>query len=1047
MSFEGGLKTRLLQQECHFTWSLREEDFNLFDLQNRLEEQIQLESGETRVTRAYSSFGFIHYLHGNLQEALTNLQKSVQLAKEYYKERSDEVLIVTYGDLAWLHYYMKELSQCEDYLRLLERTHGKCLDEFTYSIPLEVLREKGWAFLKFSHKYYNAAKECFRQALEMIPHDSDLNTGYAIALYRTTTENPDSQDSLTIQQFQKAIKLNTDDAVLPVLLALRSVHQKKYRKGDDMKESHSELCIKMVISALLKSPENPHVMRYAAKFFRELESLDMAINLLKKALQGSPGSAFIHHQLAMCYKKKKYKAVSDENFKSDMKMCIDHLKTAVSLRPSFIFAMADLALHYGQDDSISEAERLFEQAFKEAIYRKEHLQYVYCLYGKYQLCTKSSEKLAIQNFMQGLRLQPESAEGKICERSLKRVAECRIERLKDPNDSTACCIQGLIHEVRGETLQAAEFYEKALTNGLAVGESILLTEIRIWFMDFKDKGTSVVDLLFEESKICDEEQLGDNRHKIVKGKLTEKSAYLVEIDICDAKRILKWERRGLTPGPHAVLLAFRLDHGEFTEKTKEILEDLEFLGEKFWNHVIVVFTEGDCSINEYTGAQREVLEWIREKCGYKYYISGYAPEITERIELSERILRMIRRNNTMHLLLPEISDGASQSLSEVLRKRSKCSTSYFLQGPDKKDSFTPEIIVQDGQTKYRLQCSHAGWFQCEFTQVGFNMLGEGEVLYNTVLQGSNCPVLANCYQAGPLYDIKCVQGELSQLKLPHCETSIEDAHHSLSVIHYSNHIVDILKPQNVTSTHVTVSIQGTSSFWISKIVNWFKKRIYGQVMLFYQPQNHRLHVYLQPRNVNPKEVKKLDTNYQLIQSSCDCMLKHNCMYRMSCDTVDECGLSVKPVSKIQPEWNHLYPTFDIKLPDGVMNVRLCLKKENPKEGKVKVVWGLEVPLEEYKAEKRKQIISTDEHFASFLLENKSKLIQRVGNVDPILDYLDEFIEPEEMSEIRAMTTSQKKMRAIYRITERQGLSSKRTFFDSLHENETILMKDMKTDND
>ncbi|XP_051965973.1 interferon-induced protein with tetratricopeptide repeats 5 [Xyrauchen texanus] len=1034
MSFEGDLKTRLLQQECHFTWSLREEDFNLLDLQNRLEEQIRMESGKNRVTRAYSSFGFIHYLHGDLPAALTNLQKSVQLAKEYYKETSDEFLIVTYGDLAWLHYYMKEFSQCEDYLRLLERTNGKCLDGFTYSMPLEVLREKGWAFLKFSYKYYNAAKECFRQALEMIPHDSDLNTGYAIALYRTTTENPDSQDSPTIQQLQKAIKLNTDDAVLLVLLALRNVDQKNDKKDDDMKKSHTELRIKMVISALLKSPENPHVMRYAAKFFRELESLDMAINLLKKALQDSPGSAFIHHQLALCYKNKKYKA--DGNFKSDLKLCIDHLKMAVSLRPSFIIAMADLAQHYGLDGSISEAERLFEQAFKEAIYRKQHLQSVYCSYGKYQLNTKHSEQLAIQNFMQGLRLQPESAEGKMCESRLKRVAECRIKKLKDPNDSTACYIQGFIHEVAGKTLQAAEFYEKALRNGLAVGESILLTEIRIWFMDFKEKGTSVVDLLFEEeSKICDEGQFGDNRLKIVRGKLKEKSAYVVEIDICDAKRILKWERCVLTPGPHAVLLAFRLDHGEFTKKTKEILEDLEFLGEKFWNHVIVVFTEGDCSINEYTGAQREVLEWIFEKCGYKYYISGSAPEM---------ILRMIRRNNSMHLLLPEISDGASQSPSEVLR------------GPAKKDLFTPEIIVQDGQTKYRLRCSNAGWFQCEFTQVGFNMLGEGEVLYNTVLQGRNCPALANCYPAGPLYDIKCVQGELSQLKLPHCETSIEDAHHSVTVIRFSNHIVDILKPENVTRTHVTVSIQGTSSFWISKILNWFKNRIYGQVMLFYQPSYHRLHVYLQPRNVNPKEVKKLNKNYQLIQSPCDCMLKLNCTYSMSCDTIDEHGRSLMPVKTLQPvatkfictvPWEHLYPTFDIKLPDGVMNVKLWLKKGDPKKGIVKDVWNLEVPLEEYKAEKSKQMTSSDEQFASFLLENKSKLIQRVRNVDPILDDLDKFIEPEEMSEIRAMTTSQKKTRAIYDITDKQGLLSKQTFFDSLHKNETILMKDMTTDND
>ncbi|XP_051974051.1 uncharacterized protein LOC127637158 isoform X2 [Xyrauchen texanus] len=922
MSFDSDLKTKLLQQECHFTWSLREEDFNLFDLLNRLREQIQLESGQARVTRAYSTLGYIHYLHGNLQEALTNLQKSVQLAQEYYKE-SELVLIVTYGDLAWLHYHMNEFSSCADYLRQLESIHEKLSDEFTSNLPLEVLREKGWAFLKVSHKYYNAAKECFRQALELIPDDNDLNTGYAIALYRTTTETTDSHDSPTIQQLQKAIKLNTDDAVLPVLLALRKVRKKNYTKGD-MTASHTEQDIQIVICALLKAPEHPHVIRYAAKYFRDLKLVDMAINLLEKALQCSPGSAFIHHQLALCYKKK-----SDVS-QQCLKMCIFHLERAYSLRPSFIFSMADLALHYGKDGRISEAERLFKQAFKEANYRKEHLQFVYCSYGNYQRYTKRSEQLAIQNFMQGLRLQPESAEGKMCARSLEKVAEYRIKRLKDPNDSTACCIKGFIHEVRGETLKAAEFYERALTNGLPVGESILLTEVRIWLMGFKKSGKSDGDLLFKEaSRICDEGQFDDDRLKTVKGKLLEKNAHLVEIDIVNAKRILKWERRALTPGPHAVLLVFHVDRGEFTDKTKKFLEDLEFLGEKFWNHVIVVFREGDCGINEYTGAQREVLEWIREKCGYKYYISGISPEITERIELSERIVRMIRRNNSMHLLLPEISDGASQSPSEDLR------------GTDKKEDylFTPEVIVQDGQTNYRLQCNHTGWVHCEFTQLGFNMKGEGEVLYSTVIQESNCPALANCYPAGPLYDIRCVQGELSHLKLPHCETSIE-----------------------------------------------------------------------------------------------------------------EHGLSEKPIIKIQPKSKqfqctfknrHQYnPTFEIFLPDNVMNVKLNLIKEKSNTEKDKDVWDCEIRLENVKKLVSEQNVKTkldNEQCESFLKNNRSDIVQKVVNVKSILDGIavTDFIHQEKLNEINAQKLNQDKIRAIYDLMVVPGFA--KHFFSLLQENEPRLV--------
>ncbi len=101
----------------------------------------------------------------------------------------------------------------------------------------------------------------------------------------------------------------------------------------------------------------------------------------------------------------------------------------------------------------------------------------------------------------------------------------------------------------------------------------------------------------------------------------------------------------MTPGPHAVLFTFPVHDGEFTDQTKEILENVEFLTEKFWSHVIVVFTEGDCSINEYTAALRSVLGWLLEKCRDKYYICGSKPETTDRRELSDKIQMMIRRNN------------------------------------------------------------------------------------------------------------------------------------------------------------------------------------------------------------------------------------------------------------------------------------------------------------------------------------------------------------------------------------------------------------------
>lgn len=447
---------------------------------NRLDEQIKLESEEARVTRAYSSLAFVCHLYGDQYAALTNLQKSEELAKKYYGVDSDKFLIVTYGDLAWLYYHMGHFALVEDYLKLLNQI---CMKLSSDEVRSEVLREKGWAFLKFCRRYYNGARECFRQALNIKPEDSDLNAGYAIALYRTTTDPPDSQDSLTVAQLRHAIDLNPKDAVLLLLLAIRLLSINKNPTSPKsaildpsqlMKQSGE--AISLVVRALQMSPENPHVLRYVAQFSRKLGSVDFAIRQLEETLTHIPDSAFIHHQLALCYKqkkislKKKYGSCQKvDNYEEQecLHKCIHHLERAVSLRPGFIYAMAELAVNYGQIRDISKAERLFEQAFQLSK-EKQDLQTVHARYGQFQRYSKGSEQLAINNYMEGLKLQADTLQGMKCETELKQIVGHRFS--KNPNDSKAWALDGFIHELKGENIKAAECYEKALTNDTGIGK-------------------------------------------------------------------------------------------------------------------------------------------------------------------------------------------------------------------------------------------------------------------------------------------------------------------------------------------------------------------------------------------------------------------------------------------------------------------------------------------------------------------------------------------------------------------------------------------------
>ncbi|KAK7122856.1 hypothetical protein R3I94_019838 [Phoxinus phoxinus] len=452
------LRTKLLQLECHFTWGLIKDDIELKDVLNRLQEQIKMDlAKKERLARTYSAMAYVQFLLGIHEEAHNNLMASMELHIECQRDEFHKTLIVTYGNLAWLNYHMKNFTECESYLKKLQKINETFPKEAS-SVP-EVLGEKGWTFLKFSHKYYNGAKECFRKALELEPDEGEWNTGYAIALYRTEFESKEctSENSPTIKQLRRAIDKNPDDDVLKVLLSLRLIVYKKYTEAENLVEK-----------ALERSPDHPHVNRYVGKFFRSQGSTDRSITLLKRALEHSPNSSFIHHQLALCYKQKKIQLLQEQShhtrgsrLQQIRDQCIYHLEKATSLTTSFISAMSDLALLYGENRDMPRAEELFQVTFQTAEEKNDNLHVVHFYYAEFQLNCHKCEPLAIKHYMKCLKMSPNSIEGKRSGNNLKRVADKRIRRKS--LEGEAYGILGFLHKEKGETHQAIECYEKALS--------------------------------------------------------------------------------------------------------------------------------------------------------------------------------------------------------------------------------------------------------------------------------------------------------------------------------------------------------------------------------------------------------------------------------------------------------------------------------------------------------------------------------------------------------------------------------------------------------
>ncbi|KAG7325234.1 hypothetical protein KOW79_011550 [Hemibagrus wyckioides] len=261
--------------------------------------------------------GFVKFLLGSNTEAVSYFEKSVELTKSHGND-CDKLLVVVYGDLAWLYYHMGNFAECESYLNKLSE-----INEKYPSVPYaEVLGEKGWTFLKFSRKYYERAKECFKKALELEPDEGEWNAGLAIVLYRTENFFQNSADSTIVDQLRRAVATNPDDDVLKVLLGLKLASRKR------------------------------------------------SIALLKRALEKVSNSAFIHHQLGLCYKKKilNLKQAGSHHTQGAeinraQEQCIYHLEMATEMKPSFIVAMSELAIQYGENRDMPRAEEMFQNTF------------------------------------------------------------------------------------------------------------------------------------------------------------------------------------------------------------------------------------------------------------------------------------------------------------------------------------------------------------------------------------------------------------------------------------------------------------------------------------------------------------------------------------------------------------------------------------------------------------------------------------------------------------------------------------------------------------
>lgn len=106
--------------------------------------------------------------------------------------------------------------------------------------------------------------------------------------------------------------------------------------------------------------------------------------------------------------------------------------------------------------------------------------------------------------------------------------------------------------------------------------------------------------------------------------------------------------------PNVILLAVPLDTS-FTDEQRRVTEDnMRFLGQRVWRHVIVLFTFGDAlgnkTIEQHIESEGQPLRWLIEKCGRRYHVlDNWSNADNQVTELLEKMEEMVAGNSSFYL--------------------------------------------------------------------------------------------------------------------------------------------------------------------------------------------------------------------------------------------------------------------------------------------------------------------------------------------------------------------------------------------------------------